>query len=52
MLVGWGLTPTLLGYMGENYSFSAGIIAMGCLIAICPVLILPLKLLDKLEDGC
>lgn len=52
MIVGGGLVPTLLGYMGETYSFSAGIIAMGCLTVICPVLVLPLKLLDKLEDGC
>jgi NNP family nitrate/nitrite transporter-like MFS transporter len=52
MIVGGGLTPTMLGYMGETHSFSAGIIAMGCLIVICPVLVLPLKLLDKLEDGC
>ena len=51
-VIGGGITPTLLGYMGETYSFSAGIIAMGCLIIICPVLVLPLKLLDKLEDGC
>lgn len=52
MILGGGLTPTLLGYMGETFSFSAGIIIMGCLIAICPVLLLPLKLLDKLEEGC
>jgi len=52
MIIGGGLVPILLGYMGETYSFSIGIIAMGCLIVICPVLVLPLKLLDKLEDGC
>lgn len=51
-LIGGGLTPTLLGYMGETYSFSAGIIFMGCLIAISPILVLPLKLLDNLEAGC
>jgi len=51
-VIGGGLTPTLLGYMGETYSFGAGIIVMGSLSIICPVLVLPLKLLDKLEDGC
>ncbi len=51
-LIGGGITPTLIGYMGEAYSFSAGIILMGCLIAIGPVLVLPLKLLDNLEAGC
>jgi NNP family nitrate/nitrite transporter-like MFS transporter len=51
-VIGGGLTPTLLGYMGETYSFGAGIIILGCLTVICPVLVLPLRLLDKLEDGC
>ena len=52
MVIGGGLTPTLLGYMGETYSFSAGIVGMGCLIVICPILVLPLKLLDIFDDGC
>ena len=51
-LIGGGITPTLLGYMGQVYSFSAGIILMGCLIAMGPVLVLFLKLLDKLDAGC
>ena len=52
MIIGGGLTPTLLGYVGETYSFSAGITVMGCLIVVCPLLVLPLRLLDKFEDGC
>jgi predicted MFS family arabinose efflux permease len=51
-LIGGGITPTLLGYMGEAYSFSTGIILIGCLITIGPVLVFPLKLLDNLEAGC
>lgn len=52
MTLGGGVVPALLGYLGETVSFSAGIIAMGCLITVCPVLVLPLKLLDTLEEGC
>ena len=51
-VIGGGITPTLLGYMGETYSFTSGIIFMGCLIIISPVLVIPLKLLDKLDAGC
>ena len=51
-VIGGGLALTLLGYMGETYSFSSGIILMGCLIIISPVLVIPLKLLDKLDAGC
>jgi NNP family nitrate/nitrite transporter-like MFS transporter len=51
-LIGGGITPTLLGYMGETYTFGTGIILMGCLITLGPVLVLPLKLLDNLDAGC
>jgi predicted MFS family arabinose efflux permease len=52
VVLGGGLTPTLLGYMGETFSFRAGIVAMGGLIVLGPVLVLSLELLDKVEDGC
>jgi NNP family nitrate/nitrite transporter-like MFS transporter len=51
-IIGGGLVPTSLGFMGETYTFSAGIVAMGCLIVVSPVLVQPLRLLDKLEPGC
>ena len=51
-VIGGGIVPILLGYMGENYSFSIGITVIGCLIIISPILVPSLRLLDVLEDGC
>ena len=52
IVIGGGIVPTLLGFMGENYSFSTGIIVMGCLMLVSPLLVLPLRLLDVLGEGC
>jgi MFS transporter, NNP family, nitrate/nitrite transporter len=52
IVIGGGIVPTLLGFMGENYSFSTGIIVMGCLMLVSPFLVLPLRLLDVLGKGC
>ncbi len=51
-ILGGGLLPAALGYMGQNYSFGLGIILAGCIIIVGSVLVLPLKLLDKMEEGC
>ena len=52
-LIGGGMLPTLIGYMGESYSFSAGILLAGCFMSIGPFLIFFLKLgqYDD-ESGC
>lgn len=52
LIMGGGLVPTLLGYSGEVLSFRTGIIVMGCVIIISPILVLPLRLLDELGEGC
>jgi len=52
LVIGGGMVPIFLGFMGETYSFSTGIIIIGCLIIVSPLLVLSLRLLDVLENGC
>jgi NNP family nitrate/nitrite transporter-like MFS transporter len=51
-MLGGGLLPTLLGYMGEAWSFSTGIMIIGAVVAIGSVAAVGLKLLTNLEEGC
>jgi NNP family nitrate/nitrite transporter-like MFS transporter len=51
-ILGGGLLPTGLGYMGETYTFGMGIVLTGCIIMLGSVLVFRLKLLEKMEDGC
>ena len=51
-VIGGGLMPALLGYMGEVYSFGAGISLTGILMIVGFPLAFLLKLIDKMEDGC
>jgi MFS transporter, NNP family, nitrate/nitrite transporter len=51
-ILGGGLLPTLLGYMGQAWSFSTGIIIIGAVIAVGSTASLGLKLLTNLEEGC
>jgi len=52
-LIGGGMLPFLIGYLGETYTFSAGIILAGVFILIGPFLVLILKL-GQYDDqaGC
>jgi len=52
-LLGGGVTPMLLGYCAESYTFSTGILLAGCCILIGSVLIYFVKL-GKYDDqpGC
>jgi MFS transporter, NNP family, nitrate/nitrite transporter len=52
LVLGGGLLPTALGYMGEAYSIGTGITLAGALIIIGFPLAFFLKLIDKMEDGC
>ena len=51
-VLGGGLFPAALGYMGQNFSFSLGIILAGCIIILGSGLVIFLRLLEKMEDGC
>ncbi len=52
LVLGGGLLPQALGYMGEIYSIGAGFTITGILIIAGFPLAFLLKLLDKMEDGC
>lgn len=51
-LIGGGLLPTAIGFMGETYSFGLGIVLIGCLTLVTSWLVVFLDLIEKLEDGC
>ena len=51
-LLGGGLFPMALGYMGQTYSFGLGISLAGCIIIAGSVLVILIRLLEKIEDGC
>lgn len=51
-LLGGGLLPTALGYMGQAYTFGLGITIAGAVIAVGSAATLLLKLLTDLGEGC
>jgi NNP family nitrate/nitrite transporter-like MFS transporter len=51
-LIGGGLLPLILGYVGQAASFSLGIIVIGGVIAVGSAGAFLLRLLDTLEEGC
>jgi NNP family nitrate/nitrite transporter-like MFS transporter len=52
-LVGGGMLPVAIGYLGETYTFSIGIVMAGCFMLTGPLLLLFLKL-GQYDDqaGC
>ena len=51
-LLGGGLLPIALGYMGQAYSFSLGFVLTGLAVIAGAFLVFALRLLDNLEEGC
>jgi NNP family nitrate/nitrite transporter-like MFS transporter len=51
-LLGGGLFPAILGYMGQAYTFGLGISLAGCIITIGSVIAFFLNLLEKMDEGC
>ncbi|MBW2065937.1 MAG: MFS transporter [Deltaproteobacteria bacterium] len=51
-ILGGGLFPAALGYMGEAYTFGLGISLSGGIVVVGSVLALSLRLLEKMEEGC
>lgn len=51
-LLGGGLLPAALGYMGQTFSFGLGISLFGMIIFLGSILVFTLTLLEKMEEGC
>ena len=52
-VVGGGVIPSFLGYMGEAYTFSKGIMVVGCLMLSVTILVIFLKIGQyDAEEGC
>ena len=51
-LIGGGLFPAVLGYMGQTYSFGLGIMITGALMILLAPVVFLLNLIDKIEEGC
>lgn len=51
-LLGGGVVPAFIGYMGERVTFSTGIVLIGCLTLLAPLAVRLLKLREGVEEGC
>jgi len=51
-LLGGGIVPAFIGYMGERASFSMGIILIGCITLLAPLVVRFLHLREGAEEGC
>jgi len=51
-VIGGGLLPAALGYMGQVSTFGTGFALTGGLMLLGSLLVIPLNLLDKMDDGC
>jgi len=51
-IIGGGLFPAALGYMGQAFSFGLGISLAGIIIMLGSLLVIFLDLLDEMEEGC
>ena len=52
IVLGGGLFPLLLGYMGQTVSFASGIVLAGGVVMAGSILPFFLKLIEKMDDGC
>ena len=52
LIIGGGFFPAALGYMGETFSFGLGISIAGIIMMLGSSLVIFLKLLDQIEEGC
>jgi len=51
-LIGGGALPTVIGYMGQKYSFGFGIVLTGVVTIVVSALAFFIRLVDKMEEGC
>ena len=52
IILGGGLLPLMLGYMGQAVTFASGIVLAGGIIIMGSVLPFFLVLIEKMDDGC
>ena len=52
IVLGGGLFPLLLGYMGQTVTFGSGIVLAGVIIIVGSGLPFLLDLIEKMDDGC
>jgi NNP family nitrate/nitrite transporter-like MFS transporter len=52
IVLGGGLFPLLLGYMGQTVTFASGIVLAGGIITVGSGLPFFLDLIEKMDDGC
>ena len=52
LVLGGGLFPLLLGYMGQTMTFASGIVLAGSIIIVGSGLPYFLDLIEKMDDGC
>ena len=52
IVLGGGLFPVLLGYMGQTVTFASGIVLAGGIIIAGSGLTFLLDLIEKMDDGC
>lgn len=51
-ILGGGLLPTGLGFIGESYSFAAGLMLAGAVIAVLSAAAFSLRFITVMEEGC
>jgi NNP family nitrate/nitrite transporter-like MFS transporter len=51
-ILGGGLLPTGLGFMGQTYSFESGLLITGIVIAVGSMAASLLKFIEEMEEGC
>jgi MFS transporter, NNP family, nitrate/nitrite transporter len=51
-VIGGGVLPTVIGYMGQRYSFGFGIVLIGVVTIVVSGLVLSVKLVEETEAGC
>ncbi len=51
-LLGGGLLPTAIGYMGQTFTFGLGIALTGCFVMLGSILVPFLVLRETVEEGC
>jgi NNP family nitrate/nitrite transporter-like MFS transporter len=51
-VIGGGMLPTVIGYMGQSYSFGLGIMLIGVVTIVVSGLVLFVRMVEKMEAGC